>query len=204
MFLAVLADRCFGFSLGARQWWGVGLTAAGLAFLGLTADAGGDEHSKYSLAAMIAFEGGMIGIGVAPDALRTGLSSCASVTASSSGPRRASCSESPTSRSRRSRVTCSPTPWRSSRRGRSWRLVASVAAFYASARGLQLGEGVSVIAVTAVAANGSAILGGIIVFGDPLGSDALAIIARSAAFALVLAAAALMPAPLRAASRQAA
>jgi hypothetical protein len=82
-------------------------------------------------------------------------------------------------------------------------LLASIGAFYASARGLQLGEGVSVIAVTAVAANASAILGGIIVFGDPLGSDALAIVARSAAFALVLAAAALTPAPLRAASRHA-
>jgi drug/metabolite transporter (DMT)-like permease len=64
VFLAVLADRCFGFSLGRRQWWGVALTAAGLAFLGLTADASGDEHSKYSLAAMIAFEGGMVAIGV--------------------------------------------------------------------------------------------------------------------------------------------
>ena len=43
------------------------------------------------------------------------------------------------------------------------------------------------IAVTSVAANVSAILGGILVFGDPLGSDALAIVARTAAFALVIA-----------------
>ena len=36
VFLAVLADRWFGFELGRREWMGVGLTALGLAFLGLT------------------------------------------------------------------------------------------------------------------------------------------------------------------------
>ncbi len=36
VFLAVLADRWFGFELGRREWLGVGLTALGLAFLGLT------------------------------------------------------------------------------------------------------------------------------------------------------------------------
>jgi hypothetical protein len=35
----------------------------------------------------------------------------------------------------------------------------------------------------------------VIVFGDPVGGDALGIIARSAAFAAVIAAAALLPAP---------
>ena len=73
-----------------------------------------------------------------------------------------------------------------------WTLVAvtaSIAAFYASARGLQIGEGLSVIALTSVAANVCAILGGIIVFGDPIGSDALEIVARASAFALVIAAA---------------
>jgi hypothetical protein len=82
-------------------------------------------------------------------------------------------------------------------------LVASIAAFYASARALQIGEGVSVIALTTVAANVSAILGGILVFDDPLGSDALAIVARGVAFTLVIAAAALTPAPMRAATRTA-
>ena len=47
-------------------------------------------------------------------------------------------------------------------------VVASVAALYASARGLQDGEAVPVIAATSTAANVSGILGGILVFGDPL------------------------------------
>ena len=45
-------------------------------------------------------------------------------------------------------------------------LVASVAAFYASAKSLQEGEAVPVIAVTGTAANVAGIVGGIIVFRD--------------------------------------
>ena len=48
------------------------------------------------------------------------------------------------------------------------RVAASVAAFYASAKGLQDGDAVPVIAVTGTAANVAGIIGGIIVFGDPL------------------------------------
>jgi small subunit ribosomal protein S12 len=47
-------------------------------------------------------------------------------------------------------------------------VVASIVAFYASARGLQDGEAVPVIAVTGTAANIAGIAGGIIVFGDPM------------------------------------
>jgi hypothetical protein len=79
-------------------------------------------------------------------------------------------------------------------------LAAFVISFYASARSLQIGLAVEVIAITSVAANLAAILGGVLVFGDPVGSGALEIIARVAAFGLVLAGAALVPAPLRARS----
>jgi drug/metabolite transporter (DMT)-like permease len=203
VFLAVLADRWFGFSLGARQWWGVALTAAGLAFLGITAESSG-SHSSYSIAAMIAFEGVMVALGTllifshkvqlgrvrqrhgvelaAAAGILFGVSDVAIKALAGTVP---------------SDVMSIVGPWT------LVALLASVGAFYASARGLQLGEGVSVIAVTSVAANVSAILGGILVFGDPIGSDALAIIGRSAAFALVIVAAALMPAPMRAATRTA-
>jgi hypothetical protein len=77
-------------------------------------------------------------------------------------------------------------------------LVASVGAFYASARGLQLGPGVEVIALTSVAANLTAIVGGILVFRDPVGTGALEITGRMLAFCLVVAGAALIPAPVRA------
>jgi EamA domain-containing membrane protein RarD len=77
-------------------------------------------------------------------------------------------------------------------------LIAGVIAFYASARSLQIGDGVEVIALTSVAANLTAIIGGILVFHDPIGSGALEITARLLAFCLVIAGAALMPAPMRA------
>ena len=77
-------------------------------------------------------------------------------------------------------------------------LAASVLAFYASARGLQLAPGVTVIAFTSVAANLAAVLGGILVFRDPIGIGAMAIVGRVIAFGLVIAGAALMPAPVRA------
>jgi hypothetical protein len=77
-------------------------------------------------------------------------------------------------------------------------IIAGVVAFYASARSLQIGEGVEVIALTSVAANLAAIIGGILVFHEPIGSGPLAITARFLAFCLVIAGAALMPAPMRA------
>jgi hypothetical protein len=76
-------------------------------------------------------------------------------------------------------------------------LAASVLAFYASARGLQLGPGVAVIAYTSVAANLAAIMGGILVFRDPIGIGAPAIVGRVIALCLVIAGSAVMPAPLR-------
>jgi hypothetical protein len=78
-------------------------------------------------------------------------------------------------------------------------VVAAVISFYASARSLQIGQGIEVIALTSVAANLAAIIGGILVFHEPIGSGPFAITARFLAFCLVIAGAALMPAPTRAA-----
>ena len=203
VFLAVLADRWFGFDLGRREWMGVGLTALGLAFLGLTVQTGSEgSHSSYSISGMIAFEGAMIVIGSllllshrveqlrhrhgvllgAAAGILFGVSdiSIKALTGTVPGD-----------------LLSIVSPWT------GVAVLASIAAFYASARALQIGEGVSTIAITAVAANASAILGGILVFGDPLGEDAFAIAARACAFMLVLVAAALTPAPMRAASRTA-
>ncbi len=203
VFLAVLADRWFGFELGRREWMGVGLTALGLAFLGLTVQTGSEgSHSSYSISGMIAFEGGMIVVGTllllshrverikhrhgvllgAAAGILFGVSdiSIKALTGTVPGD-----------------VLSIVSPWT------GVAILASIAAFYASARALQVGEGVSTIAITAVAANSSAILGGILVFGDPLGEDAFGIAARACAFMLVIVAAALTPAPMRAASRTA-
>ena len=77
-----------------------------------------------------------------------------------------------------------------------WTLLAvagGLAAFFALARGMQLGEAIPVIATASVASNCAAILGGVVVFGDPIGSGLVVSLARGLAFAAVIAAAVLMP-----------
>jgi drug/metabolite transporter (DMT)-like permease len=195
VFLAVLADRWFGFSLGPREWMGVAITALGLAFLGMTVEHGSSgSHSSYSISGMVAFEAGMITLGVllllshrvervrhqrgvmlgAAAGILFGVSdvSIKALTGTVPGD-----------------FLSIISPWT------AVAITASIAAFYASARGLQIGEGLSVIALTSVTANVSAILGGILVFGDPIGSDVFEIIARCSAFGLVIVAAGLTPAP---------
>lgn len=194
--LAVLAERFFGFDLGRRQWFGVVLVAVSLALLAVTGKGGGN-HSDYSLAGMIAFEGGALALGLLfvfshriprLRAQRGVLLGAAAGMAFGIGD---------VAVKALSGDLDSGLPGLLS----AWSVLivlAGIGAFYASARSLQVGEGVSVIAVTSVAGNLSAILAGVVVFGDPLGEDALVVIARVTAFVLVLFAAGLMPAPVRA------
>ena len=198
VFLAVLAERFFGFRLGRRQWIGVIVTAAGLAVIGLTTGADAGEDRGYALAALISLECGVLlvaGVVAAtathrrvPDAAQGMLLGAAAgalfgvsdiaikyMTDAVEGG-----------------VLELISPWTVSA------LVASVIAFYASARGLQLGPGVEVIALTSVAANLIAIVGGILVFRESIGTGALEITGRMLAFCLVVVGAALIPAPTRA------
>jgi multidrug transporter EmrE-like cation transporter len=65
VFLAVLAERFFGFELGRRQWLGIALVAVSLSLLTLTGGSGGGgATSAYSLAGMIIFESIAVGAGL--------------------------------------------------------------------------------------------------------------------------------------------
>jgi hypothetical protein len=197
--LAYQAERWFGFKLGPREWAGLGLSAGGLALLAVTTDPGAmGKHAGYSTAAMISFEAAVVAVGVAllgthrfertrdrhgewlgvAAGLLIGVSDVAikALTGTVFGDPLSIIS-----------------PWT------AVALVASVLAFYAMARGLQVGEGLTVIALSSVAANCATILGGVLIFGDPVGEDPFGIVLRSAAFVAVIAAAALMPGPVRAA-----
>ena len=72
-------------------------------------------------------------------------------------------------------------------------VLGGIGAFLALGRGLQIGEPVTVIVAFSAAATLGSIAGGIVVFGDPMGSDAIAVIGRSLAFVAVIGAAALLP-----------
>jgi drug/metabolite transporter (DMT)-like permease len=62
VFLAVLAERYFGFHLGRRQWVGVTVTAAGLAVIAITGGSHAIVPRHCSLAALIAVECGVFGL----------------------------------------------------------------------------------------------------------------------------------------------
>jgi drug/metabolite transporter (DMT)-like permease len=197
--LAVLADRLFGFTVGRRQWIGVGMTAVGLVLLVVTLPGHAGAHSSYSLAGMLAFEAGLLAIGAlliagphmgAPDhhhGIMLGAAAGVLFGVSDVAIKALTGLEGP--------LAVLLSPWL------GVAALASVIAFYASARGLQDGEAVPVIASTSTAANVSCILGGIVVFGDPMPSDALGIALQAFAFALVVVAAIVTPPPLRAAER---
>jgi drug/metabolite transporter (DMT)-like permease len=196
VFLAVFAERFFGFHLG-RQWGGVIITAAGLVVIGLTG-AGAEDTQRASLAALIAVEGAIFALGAALVRISArrhlGPRAEGRLLAIAAG---ALFGVSAVAIKYISEATPGPlvglvSPWTLTA------LIAGVIAFYASARSLQIGDGVEVIALTSVAANLVAILGGIIVFHDPIGSGPAGITARCLAFCLVIAGAALMPGPMRA------
>jgi drug/metabolite transporter (DMT)-like permease len=190
--LALPARHWFGISLGRRELVGLGLAATGLAFLAMTAGDAGDARGGYSTSAMIGFEGSVVAIGAAlllsasaergarhgglllgaSAGLLLGVSDVA-IKALAPG------------------VLASPLALLS-----PWTLIAAlggIGAFYALARSLQLGDPVEVAVVASVASNVAAIVGGVLVFGDPVGSSAFAVAARGAAFAAVITAAALVP-----------
>jgi drug/metabolite transporter (DMT)-like permease len=197
VFLAVLAERFFGFHLGRRQWLGVTLTAAGLAVIGLTATSEGPQRS--SLAALIVVETAILGIGVGlvristrravehrGEALLLAVAAGVLFGVSDVAIKYLTHAHGP--------VFGLLSPWTLTA------LISFVVSFYASARSLQIGLAIEVIAITSVAANLSAIVGGVLVFGEPIGSGVVGIIGRLLAFGLVIAGAALVPAPLRATS----
>jgi hypothetical protein len=74
-------------------------------------------------------------------------------------------------------------------------LVASLVGLLISARSLQLGDAVPMIALTSAAANLTTIAAGPLVFGEPLPGTRLGVAVRLLAFAFVIVAAALTPPP---------
>jgi hypothetical protein len=202
LLLAWLAERWFGVKVGPREWIGLGLCAIGLGLLGVTSAGGGGSSSGYSIEAMVAFEAAAVGIGA-------GLlvSGSAAAPGRATGPALGIAAglllgvANVAVKALTGSVPGDPlgivSPWTLTA------LAAGVGAFLALARGLQTGGAIPVITLSSVSANLVSVAGGIAVFGDPMGTDPLAIAARSVAFAAVIAAAIVLPAPSRAATARA-
>ena len=196
--LAIMAERCYGAVVGRRQWAGLAMTALGLILLGISLPVVHGAHSQYSVAGMIVFEAVLIVIGTllilgprigAPrhhHGVMLGAASGILFGVSDIGIKAL------TGLIGAHGVLGLASPWLAVIVG------ASIVAFFASAKALQDGEAVPVIAVTSTAANVSGIVGGLVVFGDPFPSNAVGIAFQVLAFTLVLLAAWFTPAPVRA------
>ena len=197
--LTVVAEKLFDIPVSRREWVGVGLTALGLAFLAATlGETGNEKHSDYEATTLALYVGGLALLSVplmlAVSRPRTRRYAGALLAAAAGLQWGAS---DVTIKAATGELTDG-----------AYGLVAllalvilvlSLVGLIVSARSLQLGDAVPVIAVTSAAANLSTIISGLVVFGEPLPDGDAAIALRVLALTLVILAAALTPGPVEAA-----
>ena len=193
--LTPIADKLFGFKVTRREWIGVALTAAGLAFLaGTLGDVAESAYGEFDTGTLVTYVAvvALIAIGlcvtVLGDTPRAGpvLAIAAGLLWGASD------------------VTIKAASGDLADRGLLVLLtpeaaaitVLSLVGLVVSARSLQIGPTVAVIAITNAAANVSTILSGPVVFGEPVPEDPLGVVIRILAFGLVIFAAALTPGPV--------
>jgi drug/metabolite transporter (DMT)-like permease len=195
--LAIMAERMLGVQLGRRQWTGIALTAGGLMLLGLTLPVAHGAQSHFSLAGMIAFEAALVAAGllfVAGPRIGARAEHHGVMLAAASGILFGVSDVAIKALSGLvgGGVLGLLSPWL------LVAIIGSITGFYASAKALQDGEPVPVIAVAGTACNVAGIVGGVVVFGDPLPGNPLSLAIQSLAFVLVIVAAWLTPGPVRA------
>jgi drug/metabolite transporter (DMT)-like permease len=188
--LAVLSQRLFGDQVERRQWAALAIGAAGLVLLGLTLPHFHGAGSEFSLAGIVSFEGGLVllaaGIALSHRAerlterrgiLRAVLAgllfalagiAVKALTGGSGG----------------------------------WPIIVSLVlvtiacgalAQYTAVAALQSGGAIETIGLMGLVANAFQIVGGIIVFGDPLSPSPVGIGLQAIAFAMVCLSALLLP-----------
>jgi drug/metabolite transporter (DMT)-like permease len=191
--LTVFASRLFGVSVSRREWIGVAVTAAGLAFLAATLDGSADSaHADYGDATLAIYVGAatVVGLALVPMArLRPhdGIALAISAGLLWGGSDIAIKALSDHT-SDGIAVLWNPLALVI--------LLLSLVGLLISARSLQLGPVVPVIAITSATANVLTIAAGPIVFGEPFPNETFAVVLRVVAFVLVIGAAALTPPPL--------
>jgi drug/metabolite transporter (DMT)-like permease len=191
VFTTAVSGRLFHQPATRREWIGVGLTAAGLAFLAATLEGTGDSaHSSYGDVSYAVFVGACTVAGAILVWRAKGNGPLLGVSA---GLLWAG-----------SDVTIKALSSKASDLGvlviiHPFAFVILILSFFGllvSARSLQIGPVVTVIALTSATANILTIAAGPAVFHEPLPDGAGALLVRLAAFALVITAAALTPPPM--------
>ena len=191
--LAVLSQRLFGDTVGRRQWVALAIGAAGLVLLVVTLPRFQGADSNYSTVAIAGFEGGLVllaaGIALghrsARFAARRGIlrAVLAGLLFALAG------------------IAIKAVLGGSGGLAMIIPLIAftiacGVLAQYTAVAALQGGGAVETIGLMGLVANAVQIIGGILVFGDPLSPSPLGIALQASAFAMVCLSALLLPSPV--------
>lgn len=192
--LAVIAQRVFGDPVERRQWYALLLGGSGLALLVLTVPHFSSSHSGFSIGAMLGFEGGLALLAAG---LLTGHRSgrlarhggvLLAVVAGTLFAIAGVATKGLLGAEDMSIAMIAP-----------WALLillAGILAQYAAAAALQRGGAIETIGLMGLVANAAQIVGGVLVFGDPLSTHPLGLTLQVVAFAMVCASALLIPARL--------
>jgi drug/metabolite transporter (DMT)-like permease len=193
--LAVMSQRLFGERVERRQWLALFLGAAGLVLLVLTVPHFSGSHSEFSLGAILGFEGGLVllGSGLALGrrserlAVRRGVISSllAGVLFALAGI----AIKAVTGAGDASVALIAPLI--------AMIVVCGALAQYMTVAALQAGGAIEAIGLMGLVANATQIVGGVVVFGDPLSPSPTGLALQVTAFAMVCVSALLMPARRR-------
>jgi drug/metabolite transporter (DMT)-like permease len=190
--LAVMAQRLFGDTVERRQWIALFLGGAGLALLVLTLPHFRGSHSDFSVAAILGFEGGLalLAAGLLTGHRSERLADHGNVLlAAIAGTLFAIAGVAVKGLTGAEDVAIAVlAPWI------LLIVLAGVLAQYAAATALQRGGAIETIGLMGLVANAAQIVGGVLVFGDPLAASPLGIALQATAFAMVCASALLIPA----------
>ncbi|HEX6752806.1 MAG TPA: hypothetical protein VF093_04385 [Solirubrobacterales bacterium] len=190
--LAVMSQRLFGHSVERRQWFALLLGGAGLVLLVFTVPSFEGDHSGFTTSTMLGFEGGLalIASGLAlghrsellADHGNVLLAAIAGTLLALAGV----AIKGLTGVGDISAAVLAP-----------WILLvvlAGIGAQYATAAALQRGGAIETVGLIGLVANAAQIVGGVLVFGDPLSTNPLGLALQASAFAMVCASALLIPA----------
>lgn len=193
--LAVLSQRLFGERVERGQWVALALGGGGLALLAATLPHFHGAHSGFSAAAIVSFEGGLVllaaGVALGHRAPRLAahrgvrLAVLAGLLFALAGIAIKA-------------LTGAAAGWPLIASLLGLTIVCGALAQYAAVAALQSGGAIETIGLMGIVANATQILGGILVFGDPLSPSPLGMALQITALAMVCLSALLLPSSIAA------
>jgi len=189
--LAIMAQHLLGDPVERRQWLALFLGGGGLALLVITVPHFSGSHSEFSVAAILGFEGGLalVAAGLLSGHRSERLTEHGGILlAAIAGVLIALAGVAIKGLMGVGAVSVAVlAPWI------LLIVLAGVLAQYAAAAALQHGGAIETIGLMGLVANAAQIIGGVLVFGDPLSTNPFGLVLQAMAFAMVCASALLIP-----------